>query len=52
MWLKCAKGHEWDYKGKKKDYATCSICLSKISIPRARKRYLAAVAKRKRRKRR
>ena len=42
MWLKCKKGHEWDYKGQKKDYASCSICRSKISIKRARARYLAA----------
>jgi hypothetical protein len=42
MKLICARGHEWDYKGAKKDYATCPKCLSKNSIRQARKRWLAA----------
>lgn len=49
VWLQCPKGHKWNYKGKKKDYAACSTCRSKISIPKARKRYLASEKRRKKR---
>lgn len=33
--IKCNKkkcGHEWDYKGKQKFYATCPQCLTKVNI--------------------
>ena len=36
MILKCKNpkcNNEWDYKGKSKFYATCSICKSSIRIP-------------------
>ena len=33
MIVKCKKcGHEWNYNGKSKYYATCSMCMLKTKI--------------------
>lgn len=29
--------NEWDYKGKNKHYATCTDCMRKVSIKKAKK---------------
>ena len=47
MKVKCVCGHEQDYKGKNPRYYTCSYCLSKLSIRKARERWLKAERKRR-----
>ena len=42
MWLRCVCEREWDYRGSQTVYATCPTCHSKLSIPKARRRYLDA----------
>ena len=33
VWLKCKRcGYEWEYKGRKRWYATCPDCNTKVRI--------------------
>lgn len=37
MKLRCQNcGHVWEYKGKSKYYATCTICHYKVNIKKAK----------------
>ena len=38
MKLKCQRcGHNWDYKGKSKWYATCPMCKTSVNIKKQKK---------------
>jgi len=37
MKLRCRRcGHVWDYKGKRKFYASCPICKNSVNIQKCR----------------